>query len=86
MGLVNKVAPLDKLQEEGEIWCEEICNMSPTAFNFLNFAFNAETDHMYGFENMVMSAVSLFWRTEESAEAKMAKMEKRKPDWRKFRK
>jgi len=80
------VAPLDKLQEETEAWCEEICNMSPTAINFLNFAFNADTDHMYGFENIAMSAVRLFSRTEESSEAKMAKVEKGKPDWSKFRK
>lgn len=86
MGLVNKVVPLDKLQGEAEAWCEEICNMSPTAIKFLKFAFNADTDHMYGFENMAMSAVRLFWATEEFAEAKMAKMEKRKPDWGKFRK
>ena len=81
MGLVNKVVPLDELQEEAEAWCKEIRNMSPTAIKFLKYAFNADTDHMYGFENMAMSAVRLFWGTDEAAEAKRAKMEKRKPDW-----
>ena len=86
MGLVNKVVPLDKLQEEAEAWCKEICNMSPTAIKFLKHAFNADTDHMYGFENMAMSAVRLFWGTDEAAEAKKAKSEKRKPDWNKLNK
>ena len=81
MGLVNKVVAPDKLQDEAKAWCKEICNMAPTAIKFLKHAFNADTDHMYGFENMAMSAVRLFWGTEEAAEAKKAKMEKRKPNW-----
>ena len=86
MGLVNKVVPFDKLQEEAEAWCKEICNMSPTAIKFLKYAFNADTDHMHGFENMAQSAVRLYWGTEEAGEAKQAKMEKRAPDWSKLRK
>jgi naphthoate synthase len=75
------VVPLNKLQEETEAWCKEICDMSPTALKFLKFAFNADSDHMYGFENMAMSSVRLFWGTDEAKEAKKAKLEKRKPDW-----
>ena len=86
MGLVNKVVPPDKLEEETEAWCREICELSPTALQFLKFAFNADSDHIYGIENMAMSSVRLFWGTEEAKEAKMAKQEKRKPDWGKFRK
>lgn len=78
MGLVNKVVPLDKLQEETEAWCKEICNMSPTAIKFLKFAFNADTDHMYGFENMAQAAVRLYWGTEEAAETKKAWTEKKR--------
>lgn len=83
MGLINKVVPADKLQEETEAWCREICELSPTALKFLKFAFNADTDHLYGIENMAMSSVRLFWETAEVREAKKAKVEKRKPDWRK---
>jgi dihydroxynaphthoic acid synthetase len=78
MGLVNKVVPLDKLQEEAEAWCKEICNMSPTAIKFMKFALNADTDHMYGFENMAQAAVRLYWGTEEAAETKKAWMGKKK--------
>ena len=86
MGLVNKVVPLEQLQEEAESWCKEICKLSPTAIKFLKFAFNADTDHMYGFDNMSGAAVRLFWGTEEAAEAKRAKAEKREPDWNKLKK
>ncbi len=85
MGLVNKVVPPEKLQEETEAWCREICDMSPTALQFLKYAFNADSDHIYGFENMSMSSVRLFWGTEEAKEAKKAKAEKRKPDWNKVK-
>ena len=78
MGLVNKVVPLDKLQEEAEAWCKEICDMSPTAIKFLKFAFNADTDHMHGFENMAQAAVRLYWGTEEAYKAKKAWTEKKK--------
>lgn len=78
MGLVNKVVPLDRLQEEAEAWCKEICDMSPTAIKFMKFAFNADTDHMYGFENMAQGAVRLYWGTEEAAEAKKTWAEKKK--------
>ena len=78
MGLVNKVVPLNKLQEEAETWCKEICEMSPTAIKFMKFAFNADTDHMNGFENMAQAAVRLYWGTEEAAEAKRTWAEKRK--------
>ena len=78
MGLVNKVVPLDKLQEEAEAWCKEICDMSPTAIKFMKFSFNADTDHMHGFENLSQSAVRLYWGTEEAAEAKRTWAEKKK--------
>lgn len=78
MGLVNKVVPFNKLQEEAEAWCKEICEMSPTAIKFMKFAFNADTDHMNGFENMAQAAVRLYWGTEEASEAKRTWAEKKK--------
>ena len=85
MGLVNKVVPPDKLEEEVNNWCQEILSMSPTALKFCKLAFNAETDHMYGFENWSMNAARLYWTTEEAAEAKKAFSEKRRADFSKFR-
>ena len=84
MGLVNKVVPPDKLEEETETWCREIISMSPTAIKFLKAAFNADTDKIYGFENMAMSAVRLYWDSDEAMEGRVAYLEKRKPEWSRF--
>lgn len=85
MGLVNKVVPPERLEKEVEEWCREILSLSPTALKFCKLAFNAETDHQFGFEGWSMAAVRLFWATAEAGEAKKAFSEKRKPDFNKFR-
>ena len=85
MGLVNKVVPQDKLEEEVDTWCREILSLSPTALKFCKLVFNAETDHMFGFEAWSEAAVRMFWATEEAAEAKKAFAEKRRADFSKFR-
>lgn len=85
MGLVNKVVPLDKLEEEVDKWCQEILSLSPTALKFCKAAFNAESAHQFGFEAWSQAAVRLFWGSEEANEAKRAFGEKRKPDFSKFR-
>lgn len=84
MGLVNKVVPLAELDNEVERWCQEIIEKSPTALKFLKFAFNADTDHIYGIENLATAAVKLYWETDEALETKSAFKEKRKPDFSKF--
>ena len=85
MGLVNKVVPSDKLEEEVNNWCQEILSMSPTALKFCKAACNADTDHQFGFEALTLGAVRMFWATEEAEETKHAFTEKRKTDFSKFR-
>ncbi len=85
MGLVNKVVPPDKLEEEVDKWCQEMLALSPTALKFCKIAFNAETDHQYGFESWSQAAVRMFWASKEAEEAKKAFAEKRKADFSKFR-
>ena len=85
MGLVNKVVPQDKLEEEVDKWCQEILLLSPTALKFCKLSFNAETDHQLGFDKWSEAAVRFFWTTQEAVEAKTAFKEKRKPDFSKFR-
>ena len=85
MGLVNKVVPLDKLEEEVNKWCQEILSLSPTSLKFCKLGFNAETDHMFGFEAWSENAVRFFWASKEAEEAKTAFKEKRKPDFSQFR-
>lgn len=85
MGLVNKVVPQEKLEEEVGLWCQEILSLSPTALRFCKLAFNAETAHMFGFDDWSEAAVRLFWTTKEAQEAKAAFKEKRKPEFSPFR-
>jgi 1,4-dihydroxy-2-naphthoyl-CoA synthase len=77
--------PPDKLDEEVDTWCQEILTRSPYELKFLKRAFNADTDHQWGFEEMAISAARLYWATEEANEAKTAFMEKRTADFSRFR-
>ena len=78
MGLVNKVVPLAQLDAEVAQWCEEIKALSPTALKFLKAAFNADTDHIFGFETMSAAATRLFWETDEAKVQKKKYMERKK--------
>jgi naphthoate synthase len=84
MGLVNKVVPLEKLEEETVQWCREILEKSPIALRFLKAAFNADTDGLAGIQDLAGDATMLFYMTEEGKEGKNAFLEKRKPDFSKF--
>jgi naphthoate synthase len=85
MGLVNKVVPPSQLDEEVEVWCKKILAKSPTALRLMKFGFNADTDHGYGLQALAHSATGLFYTTEEAREGRMAFLEKRQPDFAKFR-
>ena len=86
MGLVNAVVPMDELDQEVDKWCAELLEKSPTALKMLKYAFNAEWDGVHGITNLGVGGLSMYYGTEESVEGKNAFMEKRKPDFDKFRK
>lgn len=44
MGLVNKVVPLERLEEEVDNWCEEMFRLSPGCLEVLKAAFDQEMD------------------------------------------
>ena len=84
MGLVNKVVPLEKLEEEGVSWAKDILNHSPLAIRLLKSAFNAELDGQTGIQELAGNATLLYYMSEEAQEGKKAYNEKRKPDFSKF--
>ena len=86
MGLVNKVVPATQLMDEARAWAREILEKSPTALKIAKASFNAETDHIRGIGAMGMSALALYYGTEEAMEGRNAFIERRKPDFRKYRK
>ena len=85
MGLVNKVVPPDKLEEETMAWCREILQLSPTALKVLKASFNADVDNIAGIEHMAMHSLLMYYGSEEAKEGAMAFMEKRPPDYSKYR-
>ncbi len=84
MGLVNKVVPIEKLEEEGIEWANEILEKSPLSIRLLKSAFNAELDGQMGIQELAGNATLLYYMSEEAQEGKKAYNEKRKPDFSKF--
>lgn len=84
MGLVNAVVPMDRLDEEVDLWCRELLEKSPTALKMLKYAFNAEWDGVQGITNLGVGGLSMFYGTDEAMEGRNAFMEKRTPEFRKF--
>jgi 2-ketocyclohexanecarboxyl-CoA hydrolase len=85
MGLVNAVVPGDRLREEARSWAGEMLAFSPTALKIAKASFNADTDHVRGIAALGMSALALYYGTEEALEGRNAFVERRKPDFRRFR-
>ena len=84
MGLVNTVVPVDRLEEEGVQWANEILEKSPTAIRFIKAGFNADLDGQTGLQVLAGDATMLYYMTEEGSEGKNAFLEKRKPDFSKY--
>jgi len=84
MGLVNKVVPLDKLEDEVVDWCKTMMQRSPLALRMLKLSLNAELDGQAGLQELAGNATLLYYLTEEAQEGKKAFLEKRDPDFSKF--
>ncbi len=56
MGLVNKVVPLDQLEETTMEWCRKMLEKSPIALRMLKSAFNAELDGQAGIQELAGNA------------------------------
>jgi len=85
-GLVNAVVPLEKLEAETIDWCRQILQLSPMALRMIKAGFNADTDGLAGIQELAGNATGLFYMTEEGQEGRNAWLERRPPDFAKFRK
>jgi naphthoate synthase len=85
MGLVNTVVPLAELEATTVQWCREMLAMSPTALRFLKLAMNADCDGQAGMMQFAGSATLMYYTTDEGREGKEAFLEKRKPDFSRFK-
>lgn len=84
MGLVNKVVPLDLLEETYVEWAKKIIQKSPLAIRMLKSSFNAELDGQAGIQELAGNATLLYYLSDEAKEGKNAFLEKRDPDWSKY--
>jgi naphthoate synthase len=85
MGLVNTVVPLAELEATTIQWCREMLQHSPTALRFLKMAMNADCDGQAGMMAFAGSATLMYYTTDEGREGKEAFLEKRAPDFSKFK-
>ena len=84
MGLVNKVVPAAELDAAVKAWTDILAERSPTALALAKRSFNADSENIRGISLASLSAVKLFYDTEESKEGVRAFKEKRKPDFHKY--
>ncbi|BDD09027.1 1,4-dihydroxy-2-naphthoyl-CoA synthase [Fulvitalea axinellae] len=84
MGLVNKVVPLEGLEEEYVSWGRKMIKRSPMALRMLKSAFNAELDGQAGIQELAGNATLLYYLSDEAKEGKEAFLEKRDPDFEKY--
>lgn len=84
MGMVNKVVPFDKLEDEVVDWAETMMERSPLALRMIKAGLNAELDGQAGIQELAGDATMLYYMLDEAHEGGQAFLEKRKPDFKKY--
>lgn len=84
-GLVNRVVDPAELMPLAMEWARKACALSPTALKTLKHSFNADTDHIVGIQSLAFDVLDLYVETPEAKEGGAAFIEKRPPDFGKFR-
>ena len=83
-GLVNRVVPLDRLEDETVTICRRMLEFSPLALRMLKAGFNADTDGLAGIQQLAGDATLLYYMSEEAQEGRDAYRERRTPDFSRF--
>lgn len=81
MGLVNKVVPHDRLEDEVIDWAKTIMKRSPIAIRMIKAGLNAELDGQAGIQELAGDATMLYYFSDEAQEGGKAFLEKREPDF-----
>jgi dihydroxynaphthoic acid synthetase len=85
IGLINKAVPKARLREATEEWCERLKSFSSQSLRATKKSLNFESDELYASWQHGMELLAHIWGSEESIEGMNAFLEKRKPDFQKFR-
>ena len=83
-GLVNRVVPLDALEDETIAVCRRILRMSPLALRLIKAGFNADQDGLAGVQQLAGDATLLYYMSDEAREGRDAYLGKRDPDFSRF--
>ncbi len=84
MGLVNKVVPLEQLEDEYVAWSEKMMEYSPLALRMIKRGLNAELDGQAGIQEFAGDMTMLYYCLDEAQEGGKAFLEKRKPDFQQY--
>ncbi len=84
MGMVNKVVPFDRLEDECMEWAHTMMERSPLALRMIKAGLNAELDGQAGIQELAGDATMLYYFLDEAQEGGKAFLEKRKPDFKKY--
>jgi naphthoate synthase len=84
-GLVNAVVPGAELAAAVRRWADEILALSPTALGYVKRAFNADTGGVNALSSLSFDTLHLFETTDESREGLAALLDKRSPDFARYR-
>jgi dihydroxynaphthoic acid synthetase len=85
IGLINKWVPKADLLKETMVWCETIKGHSAQTLRMTKKSLNHESDQLYASWQHGMELLAHVWGTEESIEGMNAFLERRKPDFQRFR-
>jgi len=86
MGLINAVVPMSELKATVDQWCEELLDKSPQTLRIAKLAINQESDQgLWAGMFSAAETLSLHIDTEEFVEGPTAWLEKRKPNFRDYR-
>ena len=84
MGMVNKVVPIDQLEDTCVEWAEIMMERSPLALRMIKAGLNAGLDGQAGIQQLAGDATMLYYYLDEAQEGGKAFLEKRKPDFDKY--
>jgi len=86
MGWINKVVPDGTLEEAVKEWCERILGMSPQALRIAKVSLNFEADQLHPSFTHGIEMLGATYGSPELVEGMTAFLEKRAPDFNRFRK
>lgn len=85
VGLINRVVAKQDLLAETQAWCAKIKSNSAQTLRLTKTSLNYESDLLYGSWRHGMELLAHVWGSDESMEGMQAFLDKRDPDFMKFR-